>query len=197
MCEKNTSKKSPNLSRLPTNTYEEIKDINHHSIANLYIALHGIEILEDKIIFPSDINKEDVRIYSYIGKAGQCNIGNLYNKEKTASTFLQEINSEMKSNPDKSSYNIIRDKMQTTAREEMETISSGMVSGKLKSSSNENILNIFIKHVEKGENIRTYNPIINKGYGSRNTKGEGGIFFEEKDSIFQTPFCLSFPTHFR
>ena len=24
-----------------------------------------------------------------------------------------------------------------------------------------------------------------------------GIFFEEKDSIFQTPFCLSFPTHFR
>ena len=169
---------APKLSRQSTNTYEEIKDINYDSIANLYIALHGNEFLEDEIIFPPEINKDDVRIYSYIGKAGQCNLGNFYNKEETASTFLQEINYKMKSNPDTSSYNIIRDQMQTTARQEMEAISSGMVSGKLKSSSNEK--NIFIDHVRKGENIRTYNPIINKRYSSKNTHGEGGILAEIK-----------------
>ena len=86
----------PKLSRQPTNTYEEEKNINDDSIVNLYIALHGIEILEDELIFPSEISKEDVRIYSYIGKAGQCNLGNFYNKQATASTFLQEINSKMK-----------------------------------------------------------------------------------------------------
>ena len=169
---------TPKLLRQSTKTYEEEKYINDDSIANLYIALHGIEFLEDELIFPPEINKDDVRIYSYIGKAGRCNLGNFYNKEATASTFLQEINSKMKSNPDTSSYNIIRDQMQTTARQEMEAISSGMVSGKLKSSSDEK--NIFIEHVSRGENIRTYNPIINKRYSSRNTRGEGGIFVEVK-----------------
>jgi len=168
----------PKLSRQPTNTYEEEKNINDDSIVNLYIALHGIEILEDELIFPSEISKEDVRIYSYIGKAGQCNLGNFYNKQATASTFLQEINSKMKINPDISSYNIIREQMETTARQEMEAISSGMVSGKFKSSSDER--DIFIDYVGRGENIRTYNPIINKRYSSKNTRGEGGLFLEVK-----------------
>ena len=168
----------PKLSRQPTNTYEEEKNINDDSIVNLYIALHGIEILEDELIFPSEISKEDVRIYSYIGKAGQCNLGNFYNKQATASTFLQEINSKMKINPEISSYNIIREQMETTARQEMEAISSGMVSGKFKSSSDER--DIFIDYVGRGENIRTYNPIINKRYSSKNTRGEGGLFLEVK-----------------
>lgn len=168
----------PKLSRQSTNTYEEEKDINDDSIVNLYIALHGIEILEDELIFPSEINKEDVRIYSYIGKVGQCNIGSFYNKESTAFTFLQEINSKMKINPEISSYNIIREQMETTARQEMEAISRGMISGKLKTSSDEK--DIFIDYVGRGENIRTYNPIINKRYSSKNTHNQGGIFMEGK-----------------
>jgi len=166
---------TPKLSRLSTKTHEEENNINNDDIVNLYISLHGSEILEDKIIFPSGINKKDVRIYSYVGKAGICNIGSFYRSNAFASTFLQEINSKMRENPEESSYNIIREQMQTTVREEMDTITKKIVTQDIKSK------HIFKDHVDSGENIRTYNPIINKIYSSKNTLGYGGIFVEVKN----------------
>ena len=178
---------TPKLSRLSTKTHEEENNINNDDIVNLYISLHGSEILEDKIIFPSDINKKDVRIYSYVGKAGICNIGSFYNSEGFASTFLQEINSKMRENPEESSYNIIREQMQTTVREEMDTITKRIVTQDIKNK------HIFKDHVDSGENIRTYNPIINKIYSSKNTSGYGGIFSEIKnqDGTYQIENIIS------
>jgi hypothetical protein len=177
----------PKLSRLSTKTHEEENNINNDDIVNLYISLHGSEILEDKIIFPSDINKKDVRIYSYVGKAGICNIGSFYDSEGFASTFLQEINSKMRENPEESSYNIIREQMQTTVREEMDTITKRIVTQDIKNK------HIFKDHVDSGENIRTYNPIINKIYSSKNTSGYGGIFSEIKnqDGTYQIENIIS------
>ena len=178
---------TPKLSRLSTKTHEEENNINNDDIVNLYISLHGSEILEDKIIFPSDINKKDVRIYSYVGKAGICNIGSFYDSEGFASTFLQEINSKMRENPEESSYNIIREQMQTTVREEMDTITKRIVTQDIKNK------HIFKDHVDSGENIRTYNPIINKIYSSKNTSGYGGIFSEIKnqDGTYQIENIIS------
>ena len=178
---------TPKLSRLSTKTHEEENNINNDDIVNLYISLHGSEILEDKIIFPSDINKKDVRIYSYVGKAGICNIGSFYDSEVFASTFLQEINSKMRENPEESSYNIIREQMQTTVREEMDTITKRIVTQDIKNK------HIFKDHVDSGENIRTYNPIINKIYSSKNTSGYGGIFSEIKnqDGTYQIENIIS------
>ena len=178
---------TPKLSRLSTKTHEEENNINNDDIVNLYISLHGSEILEDKIIFPSGINKKDVRIYSYVGKAGICNIGSFYDKEVFASTFLQEINSKMRENPEESSYNIIREQMQTTVREEMDTITKKIVTQDIKNK------HIFKDHVDSGENIRTYNPIINKIYSSKNTRGYGGIFSEVKnqDGTYQIENIIS------
>lgn len=178
---------TPKLSRLSTKTHEEENNINNDDIVNLYISLHGSEILEDKIIFPSDINKKDVRIYSYVGKAGICNIGSFYDSEGFASTFLQEINSKMRENPEESSYNIIREQMQTTVREEMDTITKKIVTQDIKNK------HIFKDHVDSGENIRTYNPIINKIYSSKNTSGYGGIFSEIKnqDGTYQIENIIS------
>ena len=126
-----TSKKleqSPDINRLFNGMVIQQQRLNSSLRSSKVSSLLGqyAENRSFKGVTP-EINKDDVRIYSYIGKAGQCNLGNFYNKEETASTFLQEINYKMKSNPDTSSYNIIRDQMQTTARQEMEAILSGMV----------------------------------------------------------------------
>jgi hypothetical protein len=177
------------LSRLSTKTYEEENNINNDDIVNLYISLHGGELLEDEIKFPPGINKKDVRIYSYVGKAGLCNIGNFYQSKAFASTFLQEINSKMRENPEESSYNIIREQMQTTVREEMDTTKKIVTSKDVL----EKKIDLWVDHVDSGENIRTYNPIINKYYSSRDTLGFGGIFLEVKnqDGTYQIENIIS------
>lgn len=142
--------------------------------------LHGTELLGLNIkdeLFNDTFKKEDVRIFSYAGYAGNINSCNTFLRNINGKNMLIEINNKLRDvNNKESSYSIIHEKMQS----ERETIKQQFFN--IDIDNNDTKVVKFKKSIDEEKNIRTYNPIIDKKYGLKLDEYNDdsfGIFIED------------------
>ena len=183
-----------NFERQITHTNsEDDSSIPIDKIANIYVVAHGGEIFDEKLNFTNlHIKPSNVRIFSYVGSPGICNAYKLPQEENDVANTFSQIHSEMNAptsnnGKPKSTYKTIRTILQSR-RDNMEKI-AGEIDGNPDSD-----LTLYKKHVERGENIRTYNPIINKLYTPiiiADSFFQGGIFYLAKDGKYENMMSVA------
>jgi surface protein len=178
--------KTPLLPRQTTNTFSSLEDnITLDSILTAYILMHGGEIPSEPLIY--SIKKNNIRIFSQVGKPGICNYSpgsddnKIRLKEKKIEN-LKKMREKIKIPSDNfSSYTIIRDIMHESEKKEMENRVLEMKKHNTFDKQSD-AADAFFKNIEAKQNIRTYNPIVNKsfsldGMGQNALKNTAGIYF--------------------
>ena len=175
------------LRRTPTNSIDIDSDINSVFRISLFIKGHGVEIIDSDL--PRQITNK-MRIFSFAGRPGVCNITNT-NKSDAYMKDIEQLLSEYHITNDTSSstYEIIKNYLQSKRKD----IFKASQNKKMLMDFNERIYktqqdknNTLIKlsnyrsAVNDFQNIRTYQPLVFKKFGFKEiatTKSKGdGIF---------------------